>query len=406
MKAGSRAGALFMMIFALPFIGVGVYVVGLAVRNYQSAQAMQAWEPVQAELLAHDLRVNRGDDSTTYQATARYRYTVDGRNYESTRVGIHGGSDNVGTWQQDRHADLQRASAAGGRITAYVNPANPSDAVLFPEMRSGMMWFMGGFGGVFGAVGLGVFIGGFVGLFRGGASRKLAREYPNEPWRWREDWAGGVVKAGNRAAAIGILVFSTFWSGFVGFAFAMALLNRGQVPVPAWIILGVFQLVGIGLIAWAIRELRVARRYGAAIFHMASVPGVLGGKLAGVVAVPSYAEPYESYDVEIACERTVRRGKNTSTETLWKDERRLDPAKLPAKVDGVQVPVLFALPHHLPPSEGNVNWRLRVRGKQAGPDLDLRFEVPVFHTPESRPDFQLDESGITPYLLADPPARA
>ncbi len=388
-----------MMLFALPFIGVGVFVGGLALRNYKSAQAMRTWDPVQAELLAHDLRVSRGDDSTTYQATARYRYTVDGRAYEGTRVGLHGGADNVGSWQQDRHAEMRRAAESGGRITAYVNPANPSEAVLYPELRAGMMWFMGGFGAIFGAVGLGVFVGGVVGLARGGAARKRARSFPDEPWRWREDWERGAVKARNRAAAAGMLVFSVFWSGFVGFVLAMALANRGQVPAPAWFVLGLFQLVGLGLLAWAVRELRVARRYGAAVFHMASVPGVLGGKLAGVVAVPSYAEPYAEYIVEIACERTVRRGKSTSTEILWSAARRLDPAKLPARVDGVQVPVLFALPHHLPPSEGNVNWRLRVRAKQAGPDLDLTFAIPAFTTPESRPDFQLDESGIRNYLL-------
>ena len=361
---------------------------------------MQAWEPVQAELLEHDLRVNRGDNSTTYEATARYRYTVDGRIYESTRVGISVGSDNLGSWQQERFADLQQAAVSGGRITAYVNPANPSVAVLFPEKRAAMLWIMGGFGVVFGAVGLGVFFGGLAGLLRGGASRKREREFPNEPWRWRADWEGRAIKAKNRSAAVGALVFALFWSGFVGVAFAAALANRGHVAVPAWIILSVFLLSGIGLLAWAIRELRVARRYGDAVFHMASVPGVLGGKLAGVVAVPAYAEPYEAYDVEIACEQTVRHGKNTRTETLWKDARRLDPAKLPAKVDGVQVPVLFALPHDLPSSEGNVKWHLRVRGKQAGPDLDLRFDVPVYYTSESRPDFTLDEAPYAKYLLA------
>lgn len=388
-----------MMLFSLPFIGIGAFAGLMAVRSYESARAMQAWQPVQAELLDYALREHRSKDAITHEATARYRYAVDGRIYESTRVGIQSGSDNIGSWQTDRYADLQRAAAAGGAITAYVNPAKPDESILFPELRPGMLWVAGAFAAIFGLTGLGVFVAGWVALFKTGASARRAREFPTEPWRWRPEWADGAIKPSNRAGAVGSTVFAGLWTLVSGTAAAAAFLNRDQVAWPAILITSLFVIVGLGLMGWAIREWRVVRRYGDALFHLASVPGVLGGKLAGVVAVPAYAEPYESYDVELACQRTVRRGKNTTTETLWKDQRRLDPSKLPAKVDGVQIPVLFAIPYDLPPCEDPVHWRLRVRGKQAGPDLDLQFEVPVFRTAESRPDFQLDSSGIAPYEL-------
>lgn len=399
MKRSSRLGGLILLLFALPFAGVGAFVLSLAYRTVRESNEMQRWMPVPVHLLAVDLESHQGDDSTTYKATARYAYRVNGRMYESTRVGLHSGSDNIGHWHEQRHNELKQIFQSGGTTTAYVNPINPNEAVLFPAVRREMLLFYAGFGGIFFVVGLGIFVGGLVSFVRSGATSKRAREFPEEPWRWREDWASGVIKSSNRGLAIGLLVFAAFWSGFIGFIFAMMLQDRASVPLPVWGVLGLFQLIGVGLLVWAIREWRVAKRYGAALLHLASVPGVIGGKLAGVVALPDYAEPYESYRIQLACEEQVRRGKNTSTETRWKAERSLDPAQLPAKVDGVQIPVLFAIPFGLPSSGGKITWRLRVNAKQPGIDVDVKFEVPVFQTPESQPDFQLDESGIRPFLL-------
>ncbi len=391
-----------MILIGIPFAGGGIFVLRLGWKAQQkSTQAMQ-WPTVHAVLLEVRLDSERIKDSQTqtYEVNARYSYEIDGQSYESQRVSFHEGADNIGSWHLDRYATLKAALDADGAFKAYVNPANPADAVLFPELRVSMLLFHGIFGGVFALVGAVVLIAGLVSIFGGGRARKLERQFPAEPWKWREDWASGVVKSDNRKTAVGLVVFAVFWIGISTIVLISMIASGGSPPVMAWLVILLFEAIGIGMLVWAIRELRVAKRYGAAELHLASVPGVIGGKLAGVVTLPDYAEPYEEYRVELVCERTVRRGKSTTRVKEWSAELKLDPKKLPAKRDGVQIPILFGIPYGLPPSEYPITWTLRVRGKQPGIDVDVRFRVPVFETAESRPDFQLDDSGIRPYFLS------
>jgi len=75
-----------MALFALPFAAVGVGMLALGVLP---------------TLVAAQLRTHRGSkSSTTYSATAHYRYKVAGVQYESRRVAINTSADNVGGFQQ------------------------------------------------------------------------------------------------------------------------------------------------------------------------------------------------------------------------------------------------------------------------------------------------------------------
>ncbi|HMP77598.1 MAG TPA: DUF3592 domain-containing protein [Kiritimatiellia bacterium] len=385
-----------LMFFSLPFAGAGLFVLYLSFASVREGRENQHWTPTPARLLETKLESRRSNKSVTHIVTARYTYEVDGRAYESDRVSLHTGADNIGNWHRGRAAELKKVERAGGSLTAYVNPADPGKAVLYRGARSELVLFYSGFGGLFTLVGLGFFFGGIASLRSGRRRARLEAEFPGEPWRWRPGWSDGVIPAANRTTVITLGVAAAMWNGMIGFILTLTLTSSGRVPWAAVAIYGVFGLIGLGLFAWAIREWRVYRRYGAASLHLASVPGVLGGKLAGVVALPGYAEP-DVYVTELRCERTVRRGKHSSTETLWKTERVLDAKKLPARVDGVQIPILFGIPIVLPASEYGVTWKLSVKGEQPGIDVALHFSVPVFRTAESHPDFQLDESSIARY---------
>jgi hypothetical protein len=400
----SRITGVIMTLFGLPFVPIGIFFLQNGYNEWRDASRASQWTPTVAKLqyVTLESHAGRKSDQRTFEVRAFYTYELDGRVYESARVGVHEGSDSDQSWHQDRYNELKSALEAGGEITAYVNPTNPAESVLYREPRLPLLIFHFAFGGVFTLVGLGLFVGGLRRAFGGGAARRLRRQFPNEPWKWRKDWAAGVIKSENPKAARGLLMFAFFWL-VVSLGSLMAMLsNDRDQALPAVLIVIVFIGIGIAMLGWAIRELRVAKRYGAAELHLASVPGVIGGKLAGVVKLPNYAEPYESYIVDLECERAVRRGKSTSLVKAWGAQLRIDPKKIPARKDGVQIPVLFGIPFGLPPSGPPISWTLRVRGKQPGVDVDLRFSVPVFQTAESRPDFKLDDTGIRPYLLAQP----
>lgn len=394
----SRGSPLFMMLFALPFAGVGIFMGGLVARTLLRAQEMEHWMEVPVAVQEAALVEHQGDDSTTYRVTARYTYEVDGRTYEGTRVGLHGGSDNIGDWHQKRYRELVAARDGQRVLTGRVNPAQPAEAILFPGVRRGMMLFYLLFALVFGGVWLGICVAGL----RAWRKRNdAASAPPDEPWRARKDWAEGLIRSTSRAEAWGLTIMAVIWNA-VAWSIAglrgREILQQGGVAY----LFVLFPLVGVVLVLVAVRFHLVARRYGGAVFQMAPVPGVLGGRLAGLIRLPQAARPPDGFVVTVQCQRTTRSGKHTHTTVVWQEERRMEPDALPVVDVGQVIPVLFALPYDLPASDewergGAIAWKLEVKGRQPGVDVAVSFIIPVFLTRDSRPGFVLDEKPIAAF---------
>lgn len=378
---------------------------GLTIRTLAEAHRMSAWPETTAELLDARVEDHRGDDSTTWKAVARYTYTVGGQSYEGTRVGLHGGSDNIGNWQRETGALLQRKLAAREPVACRYDPADPSQSILFPQVRPSMLWFNLLFALVFGGAGFGMLFGSLHARRRQRLAGLRLAEAPDKPWLARDDWASGVIRAGTRGAAWVITFFALFWNA-VSWTVVSSLWSQARQSGPGiWFSL-LFPLVGLFLLAWAVRLWIAVRRYGGAELTLASTPGVLGGRLAGAVRLPNAAEGAETYRLTLRCIEVDRRGKHATERVLWEEEQVLLAEALPARDEGAIVPVLFAPPHDMPASQtpcagGDVVWRLKAQAQRPGLDMDLDFEVPVFRTAESRPDFQLDRSPIRAYLAPD-----
>ena len=74
-------------IFAVAFGVVGWFGVASLAAQLQGWVKAQAWQQVPATVVEAEL-IKTQDEGTTYRATARYRYQVNGKTYESTRVGF------------------------------------------------------------------------------------------------------------------------------------------------------------------------------------------------------------------------------------------------------------------------------------------------------------------------------
>jgi hypothetical protein len=201
-------GKIFMTLFALPFFGTGVWMLYSVSNAFYDAYRMNSWVQVEAQVLDGGYNTHRGDDSYTYESYARYRYTVGNETYVADRVSISGGSDNVGDYHQDIGNNLSRARASGERILVYVNPEDPSQAVIDRGIRWGLIGFKSIFLFVFGGVGLGLLI------FTWRAAKEKDKSdprYADSPWLLDDDWQTETIKSSSKASMYGVWIFRTGW---------------------------------------------------------------------------------------------------------------------------------------------------------------------------------------------------
>ncbi len=383
-----------LALFALPFAGIGVgFGIALSI-TISRGMATTRWVERPATVLEADLETSRGDDSTTYRATARYVYEYLDRLHTGTAVSVHSGSDNIGSFHQDMFRTLDAARQANRSVPCYVNPTDPARAVLYRGLRMGMVLFQLLFAVVFGGVGIGMLAG--IGLARRNLRREaeLQAAHPGEPWKWRPEWHGGVIPGATGREALGIGLFAGFWNLISMPAAAAVLFGTSHESPAVWFVL-LFPLIGVFLLWWAAVLFARWRRYRGIVFHMAAVPGVLGGKLAGVIRIPDRLDPPDGFQVTLRCTRRVTSGsgrnRHTSESVLWEEGltvRRGEGGGLSETL----IPVLFAVPADQPASAApgdtenrKIAWKLAVSAIVPGADLKTSFTVPVFPAPGNAP---------------------
>lgn len=385
------------MLFLLPFAAVGVLMAVLTIWTLVDWQRMQSWQATPAELLSLELK--QGDD--TDRIYAEYSYTFGGQRYTGDRVAIDQMGDNLGDYQKRNYRKLRRKKEAGKPVTAYVNPANPSEAVLLRDLRLGMLAFKAGFALIFGLVGIGGMIGLVVGARKARVEQATATENPEEPWLWRDDWREGVIQASSAYTFMGMLTFAALWN-FVSWSAGLAMYFSADRP-PWWVMLIVvgFVLIGATMIAAAGVSFVRWRRFPEATFRMATTPGVVGGQLAGVVVVPRRVRPQGGFRATLTSTRVERSGEDTTRKVLWQDERVIVRTLDGGDMVRTSVPVAFTIPSDARPSDPHaddpIEWTLNVAADLPGPNLDFAFEVPVFRTEESRDDVVVAAEPLTEY---------
>jgi hypothetical protein len=248
---------------------------------------------------------------------------------------------------------------------------------------------------VFGGVGFGL----VAAVFKGRKSARVKAErmaaHPGAPWLWRDEWRDGRVRCSSRAGALALSAFAALWmliSAPVAFVALREELPAGNKA--AWVAL-VFPAVGLMLMSWAALALVRWRKYGSSVFEMATLPGVIGGPLEGIVQVAADIAAQDGIRVRLSnVERTTRgSGDNRSTQesVLWQDECPVPVQSIARSRAATAVPVAFRIPFDARPSEEvspsrSVLWRLELSAETPGADYESSFEVPVFRTSDSSPD--------------------
>lgn len=377
----------FLVVFGLFFFLPGLAVMCIPIWGIVRWQQAKSWIEIPAKIVQAQLISSRGSKGgTSYRATAQYQYTIDGKQYTGTSVSIMGGgSDNIGTFQRDAYRELEGYRRSGRPFHCYVNPKNPSQAYLYRTMRWGMVLFSSIFGLIFAGVGL-LVSGSSIYQQKVARTRNaLAQIHPDAPWLWNKAWAGGEVRSSAMAGYQGFLFFAIVWNAFVAVAIAAngrELLDNLQGP---GLLMLLFPLVGLFLLVAALKKWLIWRTYGTAIFKMTTLPGVIGGELAGMITMKTGARLAENPRLVLECLRIVRQGKNSSQTILYQDTRDVRREALMPGAAGLVIPVLFHIPFECESTDDDrsISWRLKLQKSAASAEDIETFTIPVFKTAES-----------------------
>ena len=217
---------------------------------------------------------------------------------------------------------------------------------------------------------------------------RLQSRHPDEPWLRRKDWADGKIPSQSKHQVILQCVIAGIWN-LITLPFTLLFVRRLDTPGTwmAIVILTVFWLVGLAILVGAIRSVIRWRKFGQSVFDLRSVPGVIGGQLAGIIKVPTRLCPLDGFRLRLACLRRITRrsGKHhhTSETVLWEQEQQQLQALPTDDPQRSVIPVEFDIPHRYPSSDDSnprnkVLWRLEARADLPGVDYLVQFEVPVF----------------------------
>lgn len=395
-----------LSLFGLPFLLAGLFLSGLYFSAYVDGLRAQSWVETPCWIDSAELKVSHDSDSTTYRALASYHYEFDGRTYQSDRVSLGGGGDNIGSFQKNAYRELKQhvgtkpkgpendpANTGAKPFRCYVNPSNPSEAVLYRNLRWEMLSFMAIFALTFPAVGAGLVAGGILSSRLAKREKQLAQQHPEEPWKWKTIWAGPVIppRSGPWQTALHLY---TLWAGLVIVPLLTSLVITGayQTSGVAWLTL-IYPILWSIPLWFTVKHLRQRLMVGNAGFEPAEIPAWPGGSLRGAIVLQRPLPARGVATLGVSCIKSTTRssgdGSSTSSETLWKHEETVMADLVSRDLTGFRIPVDVKLPGDAPQSgesdEPSVKHEWRLDLKVPGTPIGLGFEVPVFRTENSPP---------------------
>ena len=245
---------------------------------------------------------------------------------------------------------------------------------------------------VFAIIGGGLMFGSWYGYSKQKeqAARELAS--PSSPWMWRPDWAANRVESKNKSSAIGWWV-GTVLLNMLGLPIALATIPQGlRTQDPKYILPAAVEVLGLIVLAGAIRATVRLERFGKTYLEMRFLPFSPGGRVAGAIHAQLNGDVPSGVDLSLSCLRRLRVASGDSHTTqvlpLWEDSHNVSAAALMRSPMDTMIPVDFAIPADVfqtdhDNSSDQVVWMLKAHATLPGVDYTDEFEVPVFRTSQS-----------------------
>ena len=412
-----------LTLFGLPFLAAGLFMTWLYFSGYVKHWKAQSWKEVPCWIESTELKTSRGDDSTTYEALATYRYEFEGRIYHGNKVTFDSGSDNVGDFQQKVHRELSSYRPAKSRqdsgmreekpFRCFVNPQKPSEAVLYRTLRWQKQALFAIFVLTFPAVGAGLVIGSLVGMRTAKKEAALTEKHPGQPWKWKAIWAEPAIPENSSVGSKVVLAY-TLWATVILLPLILttALSGAFQTEGKSWLLMVFIALWCIP--AWlTLKYLRHRMAVGVTRFELQNAPASPGNPLQGHILLSKSLPLRGTAEIDLTCEkRTTRRtgdGNRTQTEKVWTHQETISPDRLIRDLSGFRLPVSFMLPTDAPESgvdsDSSVAHVWKMALKVVGTPIHSQFEIPVFRNGTSPRAQATPIPSILDTTTSDLPAR-
>jgi len=124
---GPAVGSIGDLGLALLYAGFGGVILWAGRKLNQRLSQVSMWPTVTATILDKGVvkqRLAGGKEGSRWQEHVRYRFTVEGREFEGTGYSALQGGD------RDPAAVQRRLDALSDEVTVYYNPANPVEAFI------------------------------------------------------------------------------------------------------------------------------------------------------------------------------------------------------------------------------------------------------------------------------------
>jgi hypothetical protein len=252
---------------------------------------------------------------------------------------------------------------------------------------------LGVFGGILFLVG-GLILAAGVTKIRAARREQLRRDaHPVEPWRWTGQWDSPDLADINRNAAVFSWTFAILFNA-IAWPAAYAAIHAANPGNHAVYFVLLLPAATMALLAWAIYLTVRRMKFGRCTLHLETLPGCIGGYLAGTIETPRPIHDANSVRLVLRCiQRTTTNSFNLNSgrshrrawdEPLWEKEQKLTGV-LPQGI-----PVSFRIPPDRRATEkfsarDEILWRLSVHADTPGADFSAEFLVPIFHAEAAQP---------------------
>ena len=370
----SAAVVLFLGLFCAVGIGVGTFLSLLPI--YRAIES-RSWRATACDVLSS--RVVHSDE--TSRPDIQYRYHVDDRPYTGNRYNFVPGSDNISDYQSvvDRYPP-------GYRFECYVDPADPTRAVISRELT---------FGYFFGLIFFAFFTlipGGFIFVWFRALDHVWEKPTPaaasGSGERAAETSGSGPIelrpKTSPLGKLIGAILICLVWNGIVGLFTFFEITGSMSGGGGRWflaVFLLIFQVIGLALIVNVpYQMLALANPRPTLTLSRESVP--VGGAVTLEWRLSGAAHRVKSLRLTLEGreEARYRRGTDTRTDTnvfhrIPLSERN-DSTGVALGTTSLRIP--DDTMHTFTADNNKIIWTIKMKGDiDRWPDIDESFDITV-----------------------------